>query len=738
MRRVALALVATAALTASAPSSRATAPTGCGAPSVSSAYVTRIHRVLDEGRDVWGEHLLAAKDGPTLAAASRALPPLLYAAGHGGSPLTASGVYYLPFTLPLSVGGERSFGLHVADGSEIIIRRVGGPSLTVGVGPGGRERYGSCLARLRTPALADGYLPILEVGYTDRSRVRYAEESFVGRLPHSRTVASFIRLTADASDARGATTIRLVTSRGQVVRKPVPPGQVVELDAAFVFAGARVEAITGDVYEAARASVTAFWQQSLATAPSFTVPEPRVQNAERALEVEELEMTWRYSVGNVYEELSYAEALDVAQVMAAYGYGDVSRQILRYTLKRLPARFTNWRAGERLVAGAQYFRLDHDRRYVAEETPGLRGAVERLARELADSRTGLLPRERFSSDMADEIYSLQGQTLVWEGLLAMGRVWSETGHAALGRRARVLAVSLERGLRRAVGASERRLADGSLFVPAALLDGDTPFGALTASREGTYWNLVMPYALASGFFAPHGPEANGLLRYLLLHGSRLLGLVRAGAYRLADANSDAPVSGTDQVYGINVARFLADEDEPDQLVLSLYGTLAAALTPGTYVGGEAASVTPLHGAYYRTMYLPPNNDVSATFLETLRLMLVHESRGPEGLPRGLELAFATPRTWLRNGDRIAVQKAPTSFGPVSYSIVRAGDEVQVEVTPPASPAPATLRIRLRLPAGERIAQVELAGRAVPFDPRTGTIDLSGRHGLLELTVGIGD
>ena len=736
MRRVALALVAAAALTASAPSSRATESTGCGSPRVSSAYVSRIDRVLRAGRDVWGDRLLAAKDGPTLAAASRALPPLLYAAGHGGSPLTASGVYYLPFTLPLSVGGERSFGLHVADGSQIIVRRVGGPSLTVDVGPGGRERYGSCLARLRTPALADGYLPILEVGYTDKSGVRYAEESFVGRLPHSRTVASFIRITADAGDARGGTTIRLATSRGQVVRESVSPGQVVELDAAFVFARARVKAIPGDVYADARASVTTFWQQSLVTAPSFTVPEPRLQDAERALEVEELAMTWRYSVGNVYEELSYAEALDVAQVMAAYGYGDVSRQILRYTLRRLPARFTNWRAGERLVAGAQYFRLVHDRRYVAEEAPGLRATVDRLTHELADSRTGLLPRERFSSDMADEIYSLQGQTLVWEGLLAMGRVWTETGYTALARSARTLAVSLEQGLRRAVGASERRLADGSLFVPAALLDGHTPFGDLTASRDGTYWNLVMPYALASGFFAPHGPEAAGLLRYLLLHGSRLLGLVRAGAYRLA--GSEQSVSGTDQVYGINVARFLADEDEPDQLVLSLYGTLAAALTPGTYVGGEAASVTPLHGAYYRTMYLPPNNDVAATFLETLRLMLVHESRGPEGLARGLELAFATPRTWLRDGDRIAVQKAPTSFGPVSYSIVRTGDEVQVDVTPPASPAPAALRIRLRLPVGERIDSVELAGRAVPFDVRTGTIDLSGRHGMLELTVGIRD
>ena len=129
---------------------------------------------------------------------------------------------------------------------------------------------------------------------------------------------------------------------------------------------------------------------------------------------------------------------------------------------------------------------------------------------------------------------------------------------ALALRCRVAASRLETALRKAVRSSERRLADGSLFVPAALLDGAAPFQQLTASRDGSYWNLVVPYALASGFFPPHGAQATGLLRYLMNHGSRLLGLVRAGAYRLA--GSDASVSGTDEVYGVNVARFLSDAD----------------------------------------------------------------------------------------------------------------------------------------------------------------------------------
>ena len=711
MRTAFLVLTATAAIAAwAAPA--ATMASGCGAPRVGASYDHRVRAALASGLDVWGDQMLRAKGGPTLAAAARALPPLLFAAGHGGTRLTRSGVYYLPFTLPVSVGGARGFGLHVADGSEIIVRRTDGPRLDVSVGAGGTELFGSCLARLRTPSLASGYLPILEVGYTDAAGVRYREESFVGRLPRAHSLVSFVRVSADARSARRSARIVLATSGGGRETTVVPRGKTIEVDAAFIHTNAQLQHVDGDAYSAARTTVAAFWARAVSAAAHFVVPEPQVDKAERALIIQELVMTWRYSVGNTYEELSYAEALDVAQVMASYGYGDVARQILRYTLRRLPVRFTYWRAGERLVAGAQYFRLTGDRRYVREELPLLRRVADRLARSLGPN--DLLPRERYSSDISDQIISLQGQTLVWQGLLAMSRVWSETGQAQLAREARTTAARLERGLRRAVRSSGRRLPDGSLFVPAALLDGGIPFTCLPDSREGTYWNLVAPYALASGFFVAHTAEADGLLRYLLRHGSRFVGLVRAGAYRLA--TGDASVSGTDQVYGINVGRFLADEGQADQLVLSLYGTLGAGMTPGTYVSGEAASVSPLHDAFYRSMYLPPNNTTSATFLETLRLMLFHETRGPRGMPRGLELAFATPRAWLENGKTIAVRHAPTSFGPLSYSVTRLGSHVEVDVAVPPSRTLRSLTLTLRLPAATKV------------------IDLSGRHGEIHLTV----
>ena len=338
--------------------------------------------------------------------------------------------------------------------------------------------------------------------------------------------------------------------------------------------------------------------------------------------------------------------------------------------------------GAKLAGTGLYYRLFRDRPFVTEATPVLSGYLEKLRRQIGVGPDGLLPRERFSQDVAEPVVGLHAQAVVWQGLRLMGAAWADTGHPALAATCRRLAARLGSALRRAIHASERRLPDGSLFIPVRLLDDELPYDALSASRAGSYWNLVMPYALASGLLEPGGREATGVARYLLLHGSRLLGLVRAGAYALYAA-APASTSGTDQVYGLNMARFLADNDRPNQLVLSLYGHLAAGMAPGTFVSGEAASVAPLPGETLRAMFLPPNGTSNAAYLETLRLTLVHETTDRAGRPLGLQLAYATPRAWLEPGKRIAVRRMPTGFGPVSYSIESDASAIRVSIDVPS-------------------------------------------------------
>jgi hypothetical protein len=740
---------------------------GCRNERLSRSYTRQVQRALLAKQDVWGNSLLRLSDGPTYDSVRRYLKPLMlvgHPAGTTGRRLTDSGVYYLAFGQPIGSRGAGSVALHVADGSQIVSEKGDGPNLTVYVGGHGRERYGSCVARLARPRLFAGYLPVLETRYVDSVGVHYEQESFAARIAQTRSLVSFVRLTVGARPSTGTTVqlrlrpsaTNLAVSEDRLIRGRdtylwFSPGA--RFDGSSLIYSikrqtprtiylARLDhpspsqalALDQAGYEQVRRSVIDYWERRLAQGTTFVVPERRVLNAERSLLIQNLEMTWRYSVGNDYEEFSFPESIDGAEVMGEYGFQEADRAMLRTALWKKLALYPNLEIGEKLLGFGLYYRLFADRSLIDVATPIVRGYMAYLTRQLAGNGRGILDRERYSSDLPDSVYGLNSQAVVWQGLRLIADAWALTSHGDLARNARGMATRLEFGLRSAVRASARKLPDGSLFIPVRLFDGEAPYDALTASKLGSYWNLVMPYALASGLFSPRSPEALGALRYMLNHGSRLLGLVRAGAFSLYPSRR-YPTSGSDEVYGLNVARFLADNDQPDQLSLSFYGQLAAAMTPGTFVSGEGATIAPVGGEYYRRMYLPPNSVSNAAFLEKLRLMLIHETHDRKGHPQGLELAYATPRDWLRPGKRILVRRAPTSFGRLSFSIKSTRALVHVALSVPSRAPLRTLRLRLRLPRGNRMIGVVLGGRPFHrFDAATKTIDLSGRTGSLDLIV----
>jgi hypothetical protein len=132
------------------------------------------------------------------------------------------------------------------------------------------------------------------------------------------------------------------------------------------------------------------------------------------------------------------------------------------------------------------------------------------------------------------------------------------------------------------------------------------------------------------------------------------------------------------------------------------------------------------------MYMPPNLGANASYLETLRQTLVHERRGRFGGPAGLDLAFSTPRAWLADGKDVSVTGAPTSFGKVSYSLARRGSSIDIHAVLPAH---AHARLRLRVPAGERVVSVSLGARRLPFSAAA-TVDLGALHGAVVLRAGV--
>jgi hypothetical protein len=732
----------------------------CAPLRAAPAYVDAVYGALAAKEDVWGDQVVGAPQGPTYGALRGRLNPLLSVgrpAGLKPTRLTDSGVYYLPLGLPRGRSGARTVDLHVADGSQIVSQLANGPRLTVSVGARGTERYGSCLARLDTPRLAQGYLPILETSYADADGVRYRQESFAARIPQTRALVSFVRVSVDprgtrvrSALVRFAVSDRHVARAGRQLRLGKRARLLFARGARFdgrsvVFAAARPRVVYAAwlnepkrarpvrlnraAYERARRSVVAYWTHRLAAGGELVVPEQRIYDAERNLLIQNLLMSWRYSLGNSYERFSW-ELIDVAEVMGAYGFRGVDRAILE-AARGAPTFFPNRAAGERMTGSADYFHRYADRDYVTEVTPKFRRELESFDRQLHRSPAGLLARERYGADIAGPIYGLHAQVLVWQGLRGMAQVWARTGYPRLAYRASDVALRLESGLRAAVAAAKKTLPDGSVFVPIALVDGqEQPYDKLTLSKRGSYWNLVMPYVLASGFFRPESADAAGLLRYLRNHGSRFLGLVRFSPHTgVTNPGYEGP--GSDDVYGTNVARFLADNDQPDQLLLSLYGKLGAGMTENTFVSGEGSTIAPVGGRYYRSMHRPPNSANNAFFLEALRLTLVHETTDAGGSPRGLELAYATPRAWLEPGKRIEVRKLQTSFGRLAYSMDGGPAYVRVSLDVPSGLS-GPLRLRLRLPAGQTLGHVTVAG--LPFDRFADpeTLDLTGMTGHVEV------
>lgn len=763
---------------------------GCpaSAPSLalSDAYKTNVEQALASGPDLLGNKALAAPGGPTYDNLKDDLKPLMYALAPraSGSYLDDSGVYYIPFGQPSGLVDRGSIALHVADGSQIISDKSGNRSMRIYVGTTGAERYGECIADLAQPALRDGYLPVLETKYSDHDGVQYQQESFATDIPGTDLIASYVRLSATAGSSHQTSTEfrfnecpacgltqqgnRLVDSAGKTYVYFAPGATYSNGDLVYhadlannadnsVYivrvneAAANAPDVTADAagYQAALTQSADYWNGRLGQGATFDVPEPLVMDAQRNLLIQNLLMTWRYSIGNAYEAFYQPESSDTVGTLGAYGFTDVYGAALDSLLpltKGLNRR--NWEEGEKLLHAADYYNLTHDAAFIAQNEAAYERYAADFAAQHAADPNHLLERQQYSSDIKHDVYGLHQIGVALEGLKAILAVWKEIGRQDLVDEYGPLAASLDASYGQAVSESSVTLPDGSLFTPADLLDGMQPWDPITATTLGGYWNLVSWYGFASGVYAPGSPQAEGTLEYAYQHGSRFMGMLRARD------------SAVDNVYGVEQANFLADNDQADQLVLTLYGKLAAGMTRGTFVSGESDNLGPIAtkwplqagvcqpgvpctppsvtdgwtpDEYYRAMYQAPNGANNTMFLDVLHQMLVHQvatATASGESPTGLQLAFATPRGWLAPGKSITVKNAPTAFGSLSYTINAqiSGHVVTADVTVPST-TPQSLQLRLRVPSGAAPVVVLVNNRPwSKVDKSSGTIDLSGLTG----------
>src|SRR5262249_28755982 len=155
-------------------------------------------------------------------------------------------------------------------------------------------------------------------------------ESFAARIGVTRSLMSFVRLSADATHAQRTVRLGFSTSarhltvagdgtlsrginthlflsegarvRGSAVRYDVPPGTQQAAYVEWVLEPGPTTPFTldEDSYVATRQKLVSFWTRKLAAGATFEVPEPRVENALRSLLIQNLALAWRYSAGNGY------------------------------------------------------------------------------------------------------------------------------------------------------------------------------------------------------------------------------------------------------------------------------------------------------------------------------------------------------------------------------------------------------------------------------------------------------
>jgi hypothetical protein len=184
-------------------------------------------------------------------------------------------------------------------------------------------------------------------------------------------------------------------------------------------------------------------------------------------------------------------------------------------------------------------------------------------------------------------------------------------------------------------------------------------------------------------------------------------------------------------------RYILDtlrRDDPERALVSFYGMLAQGMTRDTFIGAEGCSIEPLDdgGRYF---YCPPNSSSNGQWLAALRYLLIQDwDLDEDGRPDTLRLLFGTPRRWLEDGKSIAVERAPTDFGPVSMKMLSklSRGEVIADLDLPERNKPAKTLLRARVPAGWKVSSAQSGSRSFQPDDR-GTIDITSLQGKNQVT-----
>lgn len=159
------------------------------------------------------------------------------------------------------------------------------------------------------------------------------------------------------------------------------------------------------------------------------------------------------------------------------------------------------------------------------------------------------------------------------------------------------------------------------------------------------------------------------------------------------------------------AEALLRQDRIEEYLLFLFTHRYHAHSRGVWMAGEVSGIT---GGL--PLFCIP---AQLTIPILVRWMLVYEEPDAEQL----HLARAVPTAWIAAGRPIGIDRAPTRWGLVGFTLAAHGSRVEGEARLPAG-FPAAASLRVRLPNGRRLVDVAVDGRAAEAaGPRRDTVPL---------------
>lgn len=718
-------------------------------------------------RDVWGERAMRQPNGASYEFFEPLLPPPRY--------VNADFRYY---PIVLSAPGAAVKARLISDGSGVNRRggarswKDAGTPVVFRVGPD-EFRFGGLRDRLSLPRLAEGWLPIYEITYRHPYPVQtegavpidqkpgrreaevYRLEAFVTADPAlAGHAVVFVRFTL-AAGSKGLVTVQLdppagatfasgqfVNAQGQPVvwtdrawkweraglHARLQPGMAATLAIATRPLTAGALTFDEESYARHRAITVQKWKEIVGRAMRVEVPEPRVNRAWRNLLVQNFMLLngdrILYSAGNQYEALYEAEGSDAALALMSWGYEDEAKRMFVPLLDFLRKGLEHHQAGLKLHDVARCWWQTRDAGWLK----AMRPRWEKELNRLLENRTGpdgLLPKERYCGDIATPIHSLSVESKAWRALRDLPPVLRALGDEALAARVARAEAEVKPKVLDALNRSLSRETTPP-FLPNALLANEHVHDPITATRIGSYWNLVINYTIGSRLFPAGSDEETWIPHYLETHGGLCMGMVRSGG------TAHAFWTGPDRINPLYGTRYVVDalrRDDAERALVSFYGMLAQGFTRNTFIAGEGSTLAPVDDGG-RFFYCPPNSAGNGHFLTMLRNLLVQDfDLDDDGEPETLRLLFGTSRRWLEDGKRIAVERAPTAFGPVSIRAEShlASGNVAVTAQLPARNVPRRILLRARVPEGWHVTSARLGSEVLQVDER-GTVDLTGRKG----------